>query len=548
MSPVDKTPPETETGSEKDKRSEKTDPGLKRFFWFRIPIYARIFGGMVAGLLIGILFGPQTPLLSKNRVTITAEQGGFFLSAPGAEKAKDLVPVETGTELEILEKREHDGKTWYRVHSACDETSSKSDPAEDEHPSRCSGWISSHDVSPPYSSKGQTVIAVMKPVGEIFLRLIKMLVVPLVFISLLVGVFSLSDLKKLGRMGGKTLLYYAVTTAVAILIGLTLANTIKPGRYVTEKQRDALVAGFEDEATERKEISLDKPPGVVNRIVEMIPENPVEAAARGDMLQIIFFALFFGIILRRVPGKGPEKLMDLCETVNKALVKAVIVVMETAPFGVMALLADVTGSSGLSVLLSLGAYCLVVLAGLSLHMFITYGIALKLFTSIRAWKFLKAARPAQLMGFSTSSSAATLPVTFRCAEETLGVSGPVTSFVLPLGATVNMDGTALYQAVAAVFVSQVFGLSLGLEAQLTILLTALLASIGAAAVPGAGIIMLAMVLESAGLPAAGVALVLGVDRLLDMFRTSVNVTGDLSAAVIVAATENELSIPEDPPK
>ena len=546
-----------DSGSSQSPNSSKSK--RKRPAWFRIPIYARIFGGMIAGLLVGLLFGPQSALLKKDRLKVTTQSS--IVSQPGkevcridkdktdakranvkdSEKGSDVITVvQPGAELKIISRKTIQGDTWFEALLVKrTERRLSAEKTKDSAAERIRGWIPAECVSLPYSSKGESVVSFLRPIGKIFLRLIKMLVVPLVFVSLLVGVFSLSDIKKLGRMGGKTLLYYTATTALAILIGLTLANIIKPGRYVTEKQRDSLVASYESEAVEKKDKATVEDTGVVNRIVHMIPVNPIDAAARGDMLQIIFFALFFGIILRRVPGKEPEKLIGIFETINQALIKAVMVVMETAPFGVLALLADVTGSSGLSVLLSLGVYTLVVLAGLGIHTVLTYGLAIKLLTSISPWKFLKAARPAQLMGFSTSSSAATLPITFKCAGENLGISKPVSSFVLPLGATVNMDGTALYQAVAAVFVSQVFGLPLSLEAQLTVLLTALLASVGAAAVPGAGIIMLAMVLESAGLPYAGVALVLGVDRLLDMFRTAVNVTGDLSAATVVASSEHE---------
>jgi Na+/H+-dicarboxylate symporter len=506
----------------------KTEPRKRLQFWFRIPIYKRISFAMVAGLVVGIVFGPQSPLLEQDRLRITAKKGVVPYVAADPDAKQIATRLDTFSEVTLLAERQTDDHTWYRIRFV----SRQGQKAE-------TGWVKATAVSQPYASTGETVVSYLRPVGKIFLRLIKMLVVPLVFFSLLVGVFSLSDMRKLGRLGGKTLIYYTATTAVAILIGLGLANLIKPGSHVDTKQRQSLVAGYESEASQKKEAGADKDTSVISRIVRIVPENPFQAAAEGDILQIIFFALFLGIILRQLPGTGGENLVSLCSTINDALVKAVVVVMETAPFGVFALLADVVGSSGYAVLLSLGVYCAVVVAGLLVHMVGTYSLALKLFSKVNPVTFLKAARPAQLMGFSTSSSAATLPVTLRCAEETLGVSKPVSSFILPLGATVNMDGTALYQAVAAVFVAQVFGIPMGLEQQLAVLLTAVLASVGAAAVPGAGIIMLAMILESAGLPDAGIALVLGVDRLLDMLRTAVNVTGDLSAAVVVAASEGE---------
>jgi Na+/H+-dicarboxylate symporter len=382
----------------------------------------------------------------------------------------------------------------------------------------------------------------VRPVGTLFIRLIRMIVVPLVFSSLFVGTASLGDIRKLGRIGLKTLGYYLCTTALAITIGLLLANAVGPGRNIDEATRDGLLASYGTEAGQKIEIALEKP-GVIDTLIDIVPLNPLESLAEGNLLQIIFFALIFGIAVTLVPGDRGKPLIDFFEAVNEAMIRLVHIVMKLAPLGVLALVSAVVGQFGTDILLSLLSYSLVVAAGLFIHMIFVYSTAVRLFAGMRARDFFRGIRPAQLIAFSTSSSSATLPVTMECAEDNLGVSDEVTSFVLPLGATVNMDGTALYQGVAAVFIAQVYGISLGFGAQLTIVLMATLASIGAAGVPGVGIITLAMVLEQIGVPLEGIALILGVDRILDMLRSAVNVTGDASAAVIVASTEGELSEP-----
>jgi len=382
----------------------------------------------------------------------------------------------------------------------------------------------------------------IRPFGTLFIRLIRMIVVPLVFSSLFVGTASLGDIRKLGRIGLKTMGYYLCTTALAITIGLLLANAAGPGRSIDDATRDGLMASYGAEAGQKIEIAMEKP-GVIDTLIDIVPLNPIESLAEGNLLQIIFFALIFGIAVTLVPGDRGRPLVDFFEGLNEAMIRLVHIVMKLAPIGVLALVSAVVGQFGTTILLSLLSYSLVVTAGLFIHMIFVYSTAVRLFAGMRARDFFRGIRPAQLIAFSTSSSSATLPVTMECAEDNLGVSDEVTSFVLPLGATVNMDGTALYQGVAAVFIAQVYGIHLGFTDQLTIVLMATLASIGAAGVPGVGIITLAMVLEQVGVPLEGIALILGVDRILDMLRSAVNVTGDASAAVIVAATEGELGEP-----
>ncbi len=380
----------------------------------------------------------------------------------------------------------------------------------------------------------------IKPVGDLFIRLIRMIVVPLVFSSLFVGTASLGDIRKLGRIGLKTVVYYLCTTAIAISIGLILGNLFSPGENLNQVTKEKLMVSYRAEAETRIEIA-ERKPGVVETLTRIVPSNPIESLAEANMLQIIFFALLFGIAVTLVPDNKGKPAVDFFDAVSEAMIRMVHIVMNFAPIGVLALIAAVVGRFGSEILLSLLKYSLVVVAGLALHVVLVYSSAIRLFSGIGLIQFFRAIRPAQLIAFSTSSSNATLPVTMECVEENLGVSEEISSFVLPLGATINMDGTALYQGVAAVFIAQVYGISLTLGDQLTIVLMATLASIGAAGVPGVGIITLAMVLQTIGIPLEGIALILGVDRILDMCRTVVNITGDATAAVVVSSTEGDLA-------
>lgn len=383
----------------------------------------------------------------------------------------------------------------------------------------------------------------LQPIGDIFISLIRMIVVPLVFASLLVGTASLGDIRKLGRIGIKTIAYYLCTTAIAITIGLLIGSAVKPGSSLDQGTKDRLLNEYKKQAVEKIEIAKKKP-SVVETLVRIVPSNPIESLAEANMLQIIFFALLLGISITLLPESRGRPLIEFFDAVSEAMIKMVHIVMKLAPIGVLALIAVVIGKFGMDILLSLMKYAAAVIIGLVFHMTIVYSSAVKAFAHMNPLKFFKGIRPAQLIAFSTSSSNATLPVTMECAEDNLGVSEEVSSFVLPLGATINMDGTALYQGVAAIFIAQVYGLNLTLTDEITIVLMATLASIGAAGVPGIGVITLTMVLETLGLPLEGIALILGVDRILDMCRTSVNITGDASAAVIIAATEKDLKIKE----
>jgi Na+/H+-dicarboxylate symporter len=382
-------------------------------------------------------------------------------------------------------------------------------------------------------------------VGRAFIRLITMIVIPLVVASLMIGVASLGEIGKLGRIGGKTLAYYMFTTAVSITIGLTLAVLVKPGSRIAPETRDALAAEFSEDAADRLRLAEERP-GTLDVLLDMIPSNPFGAAAEGKLLPLIVFVLLFGAAVSLLEPTRRDAILNFFRGVNDASMILIDWIMRLAPYAVFALIAAVISRFGIDVLRSLAVYVAVVAGGLILHAVITYGTLVTVLARLNPLTFFRRIREAQLIAFSTSSSNATLPVTMETAEEKLGISKPVSSFVLPLGATINMDGTALYQGVATVFIAQVYGHALGLDALLTIVLTATLASIGAAGIPSAGIITLILVLQSVGLAgqaAVGIALILGVDRILDMLRTAVNVTGDLSCAAFVARSEGEDLVP-----
>jgi len=387
----------------------------------------------------------------------------------------------------------------------------------------------------------QQALAFVEPVGTAFIRLITMVVVPLVAASLLIGTASLGDLRKLGRIGGKTVTYYLVTTAIAVLIGIVLSNVIQPGGRIDPTTRDNLASAFAQEAEGRVALAAEKP-SITETLLHMIPTNPIAAAANMELLPLIVFTIMFGAALTLIAEERRRVVLTFAEGVNDTVMVLIDWIMKLAPYAVFALIASVVAQFGLDLLRSLMIYVLTVVAGLALHVFGTYAAVARFLIRMNPITFFKRVAEAPLVAFSTSSSSATLPVTMEVAEEELGVSKEVSSFVLPLGATVNMDGTALYQAVATMFIAQIYGIPLDIGAQLTIVLTATLASIGAAGVPSAGIIILVLVLQSVGLgthAAAGIALILGVDRILDMLRTAANVTGDLTAAAFIARTEGE---------
>lgn len=382
----------------------------------------------------------------------------------------------------------------------------------------------------------------IKPFGTIFINALKLIAMPLILASLIKGVSDLKDLSSLSAMGGRTIGIYICTTVFAVSLGLGLVNLIRPGDSIQESTREELVQAYKAGADEKRAVAQQqREAGPLQPIVDLVPANIFQATTNNrNMLQVIFFAIFFGIGMILIPEDKSLPVKQFFEGLNEVILKMIDLIMLAAPYGVFALLAAlVVEAPSLDLFQALGMYALTVVLGLIL-LIVFYLIFVRAYTGIRPKKFIEAMSPAQLLAFSTSSSAATLPVTMERVEEGLGVDEEVASFVLPVGATVNMDGTSIYQAVAAVFIAQAFGMDLSLSAQLGIILTATLASIGAAAVPGAGMVMLVIVLGQAGIPEAGLALIFAIDRPLDMCRTITNVSGDAAVSTVVAKSLNKL--------
>lgn len=383
------------------------------------------------------------------------------------------------------------------------------------------------------SLKSFLVDGVFEVIGQIFMASLRMLVVPLVFVSLVCGVCSLKDTTKLGRIGGKAILLYLITTAIAISFAIFVALIVSPGEGVNMVSNSSF--------------SGKEAPSLAQVIIQMFPTNPFESFAEGNMLQVIVFALLFGIAIA-LSGKSGERVASLFEDLSVVIMRLVTILMNIAPYGVFALLTTLFTTVSLSTFGNLIEYFLVVFFVLVIHALFTYPVILKLLTGLNPLIFIKKMRDATIFAFSTASSNATIPVTLETATKKMGVRNSIASFTVPLGATINMDGTAIMQGVATVFIAQVFSQDLTLADYLTVVLTATLASIGTAGVPGVGLIMLAMVLEQVGLPVEGIALIIGVDRLLDMTRTSVNVTGDSMVSIVVAKSEGQFDeeIYQDP--
>ncbi|QHS23121.1 dicarboxylate/amino acid:cation symporter [Virgibacillus sp. MSP4-1] len=369
-------------------------------------------------------------------------------------------------------------------------------------------------------------IKVVQPLGDLFLRLIQFIIVPLILSTLIVGVAGTGNVKKLGRMGGKTIVYYLTTSAIAITIGLGIGYVLQPG------------AGVDIPSESVGEEPVTEEQNVTDTLLNIVPQNPFQAMVEGEILQIIFFALFVGIAISLV-GEKAQTVYRFFEGFAEVMYKITGMIILLAPIGVFGLIAPVVGEYGIGVILPLLKVILGVLIACLLHAIITYSIVVKVFGKMSPLVFFKGIAPAGLFAFSSASSAGTLPLTMKNAQENLGVSQKTSSFVLPLGATINMDGTAIYQGVAVLFIAQFYGIELSISQLLSVVLIATLASIGTAGVPGAGMIMLTLVLTNIHLPLGGIALIAGVDRILDMFRTSINVIGDAAGAVVVDRTEKK---------
>jgi Na+/H+-dicarboxylate symporter len=387
----------------------------------------------------------------------------------------------------------------------------------------------------------------IKPFGTIFLNLLKLIAVPLIFVSLVKGISSLTDISRLSRMGLKTIGIYLISTLIATSLGLGLVNALEPGNTFPKDRQEELQERYKVDI-EEKEISAEKvkEDSPLQFLVDMVPENIIGAASKNqNMLQIIFFAIIFAIAMVVIPGEKIQTVKNFVDGLNEVILKIIDFIMKFAPYGVFALLAAliVEFSGDVDLFVALANYAGTVALGLFIIIFLVYPFFIRIFAGVKYPHFFKAIFPAQMLAFTTSSSAATLPVTMKRTTERLGVSKTVGNFVLPIGVTINMDGTSCYQAIAAVFIAQVFGLDLTFMQQITIVMTATLSSIGTPGVPGGSIIMLVIVLSSVGLPAAGLALILGIDRPLDMLRTVVNITGDSTVSTIVSKTEGDLEYP-----
>jgi Na+/H+-dicarboxylate symporter len=375
----------------------------------------------------------------------------------------------------------------------------------------------------------QIVGGLFAMVGKMFVNALKMLVVPLVFFSLICGVTGIGDIRILGRVGGKSFGLYMLTTAVAIAIAILIATLIGPGK------------GFDMAGVDTSGITGKEAPSVWDVFAGIVPTNPVAAFANGEMLQIIFYTIILGIAVLML-GHQSKGFVEASEYLNEVMMKIVAIVMAAAPIGVFALIAKTFTEQGIDLFVPVLAYVLTLIFALMLHLFGTLMIFLKVFSGLNPITFMRKIRPAQIFAFSTASSNATIPVTLRCVTERMGAKNSVASFCIPFGATINMDGTAIMQGVATVFLANVYGIDLGLGGYLTVIAMAVLASIGTAGVPGVGLVMLTMVLSQVGLPIEGIALILGVDRLMDMIRTAVNITGDAVVTAIVAKTEGQLDM------
>ncbi|MEN3038413.1 MAG: dicarboxylate/amino acid:cation symporter [Candidatus Kryptonium sp.] len=495
----------------------------------QIPVHTRIIIALILGAIFGVIFSVDTKKLS---VITKTEKGEVKVVVENWERAEFIVS-------NLKKEFSSDDQTriikFFRDLSKSEKDNAvlifyKKSTTDEFRETQIIKFEKIVDVQ-----KVKTIATEIKPIGTLFVRLLSFLAIPLVIASLVVGAASLGDIRKVGRIGGKTLGYYVMTTVLAITIGLLISNLIKPGEKISAGVRDRIASEYQADVSEKIQQELGV--NIIDFFVNIVPTNPINAMANGNMLQIVFFAVIFGITLTMIDKSKSEPVIKFFDGVSDTMIRMVDLVMKIAPYGVFALISATVAEFGFGIISTLLWYIVTVLIGLAIHLFGVYSFAVKFLGGMNPLKFFKGMRDAQIIAFSTSSSAATLPVNFECTERNLGVPKQITSFVLPLGATINMDGTALYQGVASVFIAQVYGFNLDITQQLTIVLTATLASIGTAPVPGVGIIMLVMILKAIHVPAEGIALILGVDRILDMCRTVVNITGDASASVVVARSE-----------
>ena len=512
---------------------------------------------ILLGMLLGLLFGVAATFLGytndSGTIIITPEMTGEGVVANVVDvSVKNLSSGEKET-LKVLLQSSNPSvmaqANYYNTIQISPETGGEVDLIKSADVSKykflkVDSELPGQVVVKPASS---FVINWIKPFGTIFINLLKLIAIPLIVASLIKGISDLQDISKLSAMGGRTIGLYILTTLIAVTIGLVIVNLFQPGNSISEETRTELMESFSGDADKRiAAAEKQKGMGPLQALQDLVPSNIFKALIdNSNMLQVIFFVVFFGIGLILIPPEKAKPVKDFFDSLNEVILKLIDLIMLAAPYGVFALLAAlVVESPSGDLFLALIQYALCVVAGLGLMVFLIHPILIRTFTKKGYKFFFNGIAPAQLLAFSTSSSAATLPVTMERVEEHLGVEREVSSFVLPIGATINMDGTSLYQAVAAVFIAQAFGIDLTLGDQLTIVMTATLASIGSAAVPGAGMVMLVIVLGAIGVPEFGLALIFAVDRPLDMCRTVVNVTGDATVSMLVAKSVNKLGEPK----
>ncbi len=484
---------------------------------FRIKLHTQIVLGMILGALFGGFFH-----INKNELQISYSSNNKVIT----EKIKfDLVEFIIGGQKEILNEQ---NKIIQRFNQLT--------PAEKSILLLVTREKSYSNIQS--LKKVPTIATQIKFIGTIFINLLNMIAIPLVFSSLIVGVASLGNLKKLARIGGKTIGIYIFTTIIAISVGIVIANLLQPGKQLDAQTKENLVSVYQNEIAQKAQVKVEF--NLIDQLVNVVPRNVFKSMAESEMLQIVFFALMVGMAITLLSQSKSEPVIKFFDGFSDAMIKLVDIIMKIAPYGVFALISATVAEFGFEILKTLFWYIFVVLAGLIIHTVFIYSGIVKFFGKVKPSIFFKGIRRAQLVAFTTSSSAATLPVNMECCTENLGISKSITSFTLPLGATINMDGTALYQGVAAIFISQVFGMDLNFYEQLIIIFTAVLASIGTAPVPGVGIIMLLIILKSVHIPEIGIALILGVDRILDMCRTVTNITGDAAVSVAIARSENQI--------
>lgn len=386
---------------------------------------------------------------------------------------------------------------------------------------------------------------VAQPIGKVFLRLLFLLVIPLIFSALVLGVTGLGDLRSLGRIGLRTLVYTVVVSAIAVLIGLVLVNVLQPGAGLSEESRARLTAGAADRATVLAKAQAPKQG--IDLLTELVPTNPIKAAAEGDLLGFMFFALFFGVGLSLVRTEAARRLEEAIEGIYDVTMRLISIVISLAPLGVAALLFSLTAELGVEILVQLARYVGVVVLALAIHQFGVYSLAVKFFGGMSPRRFFSDVQEAMITAFSTASSNATLPTSLKVAEEKLRLPPQVARFVLTIGSTANQNGTALFEGVTVLFLAQFYGIELGIGQQLVVLFICILGGIGTAGVPAGSIPVVAMILGQVGVPVEGIGVILGVDRFLDMCRTTLNVTGDLAAAVVVSKGERSSAPPVDAP-